>query len=193
MPRDPYSLQMPSPIGVNTPADFVSTMRAMREWAALTYGELAGKAEANGDKLPQSTIASALSRESLPRETTVAAFVRACGGDPDLVQTWLSVRKRVAAADRAAGHLAHAVEDWLVSRRKPVRETSNARSQSSPVTQQYAQGRLAQAAAQSNAERWRGVHRRQNPDPLRLRRLASLLRQRKLKPGYLSARRESTA
>ena len=66
---------MPSPAGAQTPADFVSMMRALRGWACLTYGELEGKAQANGDKLPQSTIASALSRASLPREATVAAFV----------------------------------------------------------------------------------------------------------------------
>src|SRR5215207_9321791 len=122
MSADASGVDMPSPVGAQTPADFVSTMRALRGWAALTYGELEGKAQANGDRLPQSTIASALSRESLPREATVAAFVRACGGDPDAVQRWLAARKRVAAAQKADGSLANAVEAWLVTRRKPGRD-----------------------------------------------------------------------
>ncbi len=176
MSTDVTSFDMPTPAGVRTPADFVSTMRAMRDWAALTYGELAGIAQANGDRLPQSTIASALTRESLPRETTVAAFVRACGGDPDTVQAWLAARKRVASAG-ADGNLARAVEAWLVSRRKPQRETSRPRAQAPLVTQHYAQGRLAKLAEQSNSDRWRGVHRRKNPYLLRLRRLASYLSQ----------------
>ena len=78
---------MPGPAGARTPAEFDGTMRALRSWAALTNAELEGKARANGDKLPQSTIAGALSRDSLPREPTVAAFVRACGGDPEVVQS----------------------------------------------------------------------------------------------------------
>jgi hypothetical protein len=185
---------MPSPAGAQTPAEFVSTMRALRGWAALTYSELEGKARANGDRLPQSTIASALSRESLPRETTVAAFVRACGGDPDVVQAWLSARKQVVAADRAAGNLAYAVEAWLVSRRKPARDRSFEPGETAVATRHYAHGRLARLAAQSDSDRWRGVHRRVNRDPLRLRHLANLLKQRApAKPGYLHARRESTA
>jgi hypothetical protein len=173
-------------------------MRALRSWAALTYGELEGKARANGDKLPQSTIAGALSRESLPREATVAAFVRACGGDPDVVQAWLGVRKAIAVAERSAGSLAHAVEAWLVSRRKPVRDNDFQHRETSATTPLYAEGRLAKLAAQSNSDRWRGVHRRVNRDPLRLGRLARLLTQRApaksgQSPNYLRARRESTA
>ncbi len=190
---------MPSPAGAQTPADFVSMMRALRGWACLTYGELEGKAQANGDKLPQSTIASALSRASLPREATVAAFVRACGAGPETVQIWLAARKRVAAARRAAGNasgnLAYAVEAWLVSRRKPVRDNGMLPGENSATTPGYTDGRLAKLAAQSNSDRWRGVHRRVNSDPLRLRRLAGLLKSRKpAKTGsYLRNRRESTA
>ena len=198
MSEDASEIDMPSPAGARTPAEFVSAMRALRNWAALTYGELEGKARANGDKLPQSTIASALSRESLPREATVAAFVRACGGDPDAAQTWLAARKRIAVADRTAGSLAHAVEAWLEARHKPVRDNDFQLREPSAATPLYAEGRLAKLAAQSNSDRWRGVHRRVNPDPLRLRRLAGLLRQRAaVKPGqssnYLRARRQSTA
>ena len=188
---------MPSQAGAQTPAEFVSTMRALRSWVALTYGELEGKARANGDRLPQSTIAGALSRQSLPREATIAAFVRACGGDPDMVQTWLAARKRIAVADRAAGSLAHAVEAWLGTRRKPVRDNGlPPLGENSPGTPLYAEGRLAKLAAQSNSDRWRGVHRRAHPDPLRLRRLANLLKHRApaKSSNYLrAARRESTA
>ncbi|WP_203912609.1 hypothetical protein [Rhizocola hellebori] len=167
-------IDLPSPAGARTPAEFVHTMRALRSWAALTYGELEGKARANGDRLPQSTIASALARASLPREATIAAFVRACGGDPDVVQAWLAARKRVAAEQKAAGSLAHAVEAWLVARRKPLRDNGLSDGPGSPATPLYAQGRLAKLAAQSNSDRWRGVHRRTGSDLLGLRRLAGL-------------------
>ena len=178
---------MPGPAGARTPAEFVGAMRALRSWAALTNAELEGKARANGDKLPQSTIAGALSRDSLPREPTVAAFVRACGGDPEVVQSWLTARDRVAVAARSAGNLAHAVEEWLESRHKPLRDNTFQHHEASAATSLYAEGRLAKLAAQSNSDRWRGVHRRVNADPLRLRRLAGLLRQRTPKPAQQPA------
>jgi hypothetical protein len=197
MSEDASGIDMPSPAGARTPAEFVNAMRALRNWAALTNGDLEGKARANGDKLPQSTIAGALSRNSLPRESTVAAFVRACGGDPDVVQAWLTARDRIAVAARTAGNLAHAVEEWLESRRKPLRDHTFQPHEASAATTLYAEGRLAKLAAQSNSDRWRGVHRRVNRDPLRLRRLAGLLKQRAPKPGqssaYLRARSQSTA
>ena len=48
--------------------------------------------------LPRSSLTTALSRDSLPREPLVAAFVRACGADEDLVNVWLASRRRVAAS-----------------------------------------------------------------------------------------------
>ncbi|MEU6554259.1 hypothetical protein ABZ915_28885 [Streptomyces sp. NPDC046915] len=45
-----------------------------------------------------STLASTLSRGSLPRRDVVAALVRACGGDPATVKEWVEVH--VAPAQR---------------------------------------------------------------------------------------------
>jgi hypothetical protein len=111
-----------------------------------------------------------------------------------VVQAWLAARDRIAVAARTAGNLAHAVEEWLESRRRPVCDNTFQLPEASAATALYAEGRLAKLAAQSNSDRWRGVHRRVNHDPLRLRRLASLLkRPPAASSNFLRARRESAA
>lgn len=213
MSTDVSSGGMPNPARAGNVVEFVAMMRELRSWASLTYAELESKARAAGDKLPQSTIASALCRESLPRESTVASFVRACGGDVHVVDAWLVARRRVASVDEDVGNLAYAVEAWLTNRRRrfvgsaPVpRPRPEHRPADAPlVTQNYAEGRVARQAAESNSDRWKGVHRRVNRDgPLGLRRLATLIKQRtsklaapqtkQLQPGkQLQLRRESHA
>jgi len=93
----------------------MSALRNLRAWANLTYRELESRATAAGDRLPRGTIASAMSRGVMPREQTIAAFVRACGGDRSAVEVWLATRRRIAAADQAVGDLANAVESWITS------------------------------------------------------------------------------
>jgi len=94
----------------------MGALRNLRAWANLTYRELESRATEAGDRLPRGTIASAMSRGVMPREQTIAAFVRACGGDRTAVEVWLSTRRRIAAADQAVGDLANAVESWISSR-----------------------------------------------------------------------------
>lgn len=53
---------------------------------------------ARGEALPRSTLTAALSRDSLPREDLVAAFVRTWGDDEDQVRRWIDARRRIAAA-----------------------------------------------------------------------------------------------
>ncbi|MFC3899239.1 helix-turn-helix domain-containing protein [Lentzea rhizosphaerae] len=85
----------------NTPTEFTAELRALRTWSGLTYRQIEGKATARMDRLPASTIATALGRATLPREWFVEAFTRACGlGDED-VRQWLDVRRRLAANDPA--------------------------------------------------------------------------------------------
>ncbi|MCC8249288.1 RICIN domain-containing protein [Saccharothrix luteola] len=78
----------------------------MRTWSGLIYQQIEGKAAANKDALPASTIATTLGRAGLPRERFVDAFTRACGLGEDDVRRWLEVRRRLApdqpapAADR---------------------------------------------------------------------------------------------
>jgi len=116
MSTDAVLRDMPRPDRVTTPAQFVAALQSLRAWAKLTYGELENNAQAFGDRLPRSTIASALSRGRVPREQTIAAFVRACGCDEKTVQHWLAVRRKIASADQAVGDLAGAVEKWVTTK-----------------------------------------------------------------------------
>lgn len=87
----------PRPDRAATPETFVAALRELRVWAGITYRQLAGKAQAAGDLLPASTIASTLSRSTVPRPGFVEAFVRACGGDAETVASWVRARNAVAA------------------------------------------------------------------------------------------------
>jgi hypothetical protein len=93
----------------------MGALRSLRAWANLSYREMESRASAQGDRLPRGTIASAMSRGVVPREQTIAAFVRACGGDRSAVEVWLATRRRISAADQAVGDLASAVEGWITS------------------------------------------------------------------------------
>ncbi|MFD4977525.1 RICIN domain-containing protein [Streptomyces sp. NPDC058424] len=86
----------PDPKAARTPAEFVATMRQLRTWADLSYRQLERRATDAGDALPRATISGVLAREDLPREELLAAFVRACGGDPATVEAWLDARRRLA-------------------------------------------------------------------------------------------------
>ena len=179
MSTDASTYEMSGPEHVSTRAEFVAAMQALRERAQLTYRELEHKAQAAGDRLPRGTIASALSRGRIPREQTIASFVRACGGDRSAVERWLAARQRIASADQAVLDLAGAVETWITARWQgrrsqgaeadlasavetwlTTRSRASARFSANKPTMAYAQGRLAEAAAQSRSGRWRGLHRR---------------------------------
>ncbi|MEU1789497.1 hypothetical protein ABZ553_27270 [Streptomyces sparsogenes] len=88
----------PDPKAARTAAEFVAAMRQLRIWADLSYRQLERNAEAAGDVLPRATIAGALSRDDLPREQLLAAFVRACGGDAETVAVWLAARRHLSIA-----------------------------------------------------------------------------------------------
>jgi hypothetical protein len=115
MSSDASLIGVPCPDHVSTAAEFMGALRNLRAWANLTYREMERRATQAGDRLPRGTIASALSRGVMPREQTIAAFVRACGGDRSAVEVWIAARKRIAAADHAVGDLASAVESWISS------------------------------------------------------------------------------
>ncbi|WP_127506483.1 RICIN domain-containing protein [Actinoplanes solisilvae] len=87
----------PDPDETTTPAEYVGALRSLREWSGLTYRQLAAKAATSGDVLPSSTVASALSRNTLPRQQVVMAFVRACGLDGAAAARWVAARDRLAA------------------------------------------------------------------------------------------------
>ncbi|WP_143658090.1 XRE family transcriptional regulator [Embleya scabrispora] len=87
----------PRPDTATTAAEYVAALRELREWSALTYRQLAAKAEASGRVLPASTVAAALGRATLPRAELVEALVIACGLDAADAAHWLEVRDDLAA------------------------------------------------------------------------------------------------
>src|SRR5262245_26542900 len=117
MSTDVRCLDMPAPDFASTPAELLASMRALRQWAALTYRELEVRAQREGDKLPRGLIPSLMANHDLPRESTLASFVRACAGE-HAVEQWLAVRRRIAVG--SAMSLADQVEAWL------TRETEKA-------------------------------------------------------------------
>ncbi|HEY2669419.1 MAG TPA: hypothetical protein VGJ07_03490 [Rugosimonospora sp.] len=92
------------PEEVATVAQFLAALREMRVRSDLTYRQLAAKATSRGDVLPASTVASALSRTTLPRREVVAAFVRACGLDEQTAERWLAARDRLAVEAAPTPH-----------------------------------------------------------------------------------------
>ncbi|WP_327358486.1 helix-turn-helix transcriptional regulator [Streptomyces sp. NBC_01304] len=88
----------PPPALVRTPAEFTAALRTLRLWSGLTYRQLEGKANAQADTLPASTIATTLGRVTLPREQFVDAFTRACGLGDEEVRQWVEARRRIATA-----------------------------------------------------------------------------------------------
>ncbi len=154
---------MPLPDGIGTPAEFIEAMRALRDWVGLTYRQLEDRALEIGEKLPRSTISTALSRGSLPREATIATFVKVCGGDRRVVDAWLDARRRIAEQDKDIEDLAAAVESWLVTRMTgpaQPREGDEALSLSLDNNSTFSEGRLARAVAESTTDRWVGLHRK---------------------------------
>ncbi|MFV0127700.1 RICIN domain-containing protein [Streptomyces sp. HMX112] len=99
----------PDPREARDPTGFIARLQALKDWSGLTCRELSARAEAAGDVLPRSTVANMLSRTTVPREESLTAFVRACGAGPDALETWLAVRKELAARGRTgpAGRVGH--------------------------------------------------------------------------------------
>ncbi|WP_414943965.1 helix-turn-helix domain-containing protein [Amycolatopsis sp. cmx-11-32] len=96
------------PDSAGSPAEFTAALRVLRTWSGLTYRQLSGRAAELGGALPASTIATTLGRTTLPRESFVEAFTRACGLGDEQVRRWLEARTRIAmgspsrAEERAA-------------------------------------------------------------------------------------------
>lgn len=93
---------VPAPRPARTPADFVGELRRLKAWSGLSYRDISRLARKRGRILPYSTLATALSRKSLPHVDLVEGFVAACGGTDADVAAWLEVRRAVAQADAGA-------------------------------------------------------------------------------------------
>ncbi|WP_433269175.1 hypothetical protein ACQPZF_06215 [Actinosynnema sp. CS-041913] len=79
-------------------AEFVAAMRELRVRSGYSFRQLERRSARVGEVLPSSTLSSALTRSTLPREQIVTALVRACGGDEDTAAAWALVRADLAAA-----------------------------------------------------------------------------------------------
>lgn len=117
----------PHPAWVRCPADFVIAMRQLKSWSGLSYRRLESRASQDDAVLPRSTLMTALSRDSLPREDLVTAFVRACGCDEDEVAQWTATRRRLAVG-AATGE--RPVPDSAVSDRADADQASRPASRS---------------------------------------------------------------
>jgi hypothetical protein len=147
---------MPAPDFARTPAELLAAMRALRKWAAVTYRELEARAQSVGDKLPRGLIPNLMANNDLPRESTLASFVRACVGD-HAVEQWLAARRRIAVGSETS--LSEQVEEWLTGSASVAAELEQTES----VAQwAYAEGRLAQAVENASGDRWVGLHRRRS-------------------------------
>jgi hypothetical protein len=99
----PSESSVPDPETARTTAEFIHQLRRLKAWSGLTYRQLERRAGEHGDVLPHSTVATALSRESLPRVELVRALVRACGCDEKTAGTWVAVRRRLATGPDRTG------------------------------------------------------------------------------------------
>jgi hypothetical protein len=92
----------PDPAKANTAAEFVDTMRRMKQWTGWGFRQLEKRATAAGQVLPRSTLTLALTRQTLPREDLVTAFAIACGCDEVQTTRWIATRRRIAAGGQPA-------------------------------------------------------------------------------------------
>ncbi|MFD0269395.1 helix-turn-helix domain-containing protein [Streptomyces sp. NPDC127106] len=87
-------------------AELVALMRKLQDRSGLSYRQLENRAATQGRVLTRSTISYVLTRPSLPRPDMLAAFVAACGHEPE-TDAWLAARERLAAeAEADAGSTA---------------------------------------------------------------------------------------
>ncbi|MFD0206848.1 MULTISPECIES: XRE family transcriptional regulator [Saccharothrix] len=87
-----------APPEVRDAAEFTAALRELRVRTGLSYRQLERRAERAGDVLPASTLSTALSRNTLPRQQLLSAYIRACGGDDQVVQAWTDLRTALAVA-----------------------------------------------------------------------------------------------
>ncbi|MFE2754108.1 hypothetical protein ACFXGA_19140 [Actinosynnema sp. NPDC059335] len=92
-----------APPEIRDAAEFTAALRALRVRSGLSYRQLERRAARAGDVLPASTLSTALSRATLPREQLLAAYIRACGGDDAAVAAWTALRADLAVASLAPG------------------------------------------------------------------------------------------
>lgn len=94
--------ELPDPARARDVAQFVASLRELRDQSGLTYRALESRAAEAGAVLPRSTVAETLRHDLLPRPELLDAFVRACGHE-EHAASWLEARARLAAGDTDSG------------------------------------------------------------------------------------------
>ncbi|MHC3455724.1 NB-ARC domain-containing protein [Streptomyces prasinus] len=84
--------RLPDPDAVHSPRELVVLLRLLKSVSGLTYRQLESRARRAGLRLPRSTIASALTRDALPKEEFVTALAHICGAD---AEPWQEAYRRV--------------------------------------------------------------------------------------------------
>ncbi|GGV29931.1 hypothetical protein GCM10010260_83120 [Streptomyces filipinensis] len=88
-----------------------SMLENLRQQAQLTFADLAERTAALGDPalaVSAATLKRAAGGHTLPKETTVVAYVRGCGATPQQEHNALQLRKRARAKDRGILRQLHA-------------------------------------------------------------------------------------
>ncbi|MFE0650616.1 helix-turn-helix domain-containing protein [Streptomyces sp. NPDC059534] len=143
----------PDPREARSPADFLARLQALKDWSGLTYRELAARAEAHGDVLPCSTVANMLTRPTLPREELLTVFARACGLPPEELETWRTVRGRLAgrrphpAGDPDPADLAHPTDPMHSTDPEDPTDGAGAGGEAGPAGSVETGGRTESGAA----------------------------------------------
>ena len=89
-----YPAGPPSPSAARTVPEFLDRMRALKQWAKVSFEkleQLAGKDEDGASRLPHSTINRLLAKTNeseLPDHDQLAAFVLACGLSEEQWREW---------------------------------------------------------------------------------------------------------
>ncbi|NUT35327.1 MAG: helix-turn-helix domain-containing protein [Hamadaea sp.] len=94
------------PSSATSSAEFVDLLRRLRIQSELSYRQIAQRARAQGIALPISTLATALSRETMPRQEVVTAMLLACGCSREELAEWLAARRRIVVGASADGSAA---------------------------------------------------------------------------------------
>ncbi|MFI6596148.1 helix-turn-helix domain-containing protein [Nonomuraea sp. NPDC050536] len=87
----------PTPSAAVDEATFVADLRRLKAWSGLSFRQLERRADAIGDSLPPAAIATMLSRNRVPHEPLLVAYLRACGLGHQESHSWTTLRTELEA------------------------------------------------------------------------------------------------
>ena len=108
------------PASAATAAEFVDLLRRVRVASELSYRQIAQRARAQGVALPISTLATALNRDTMPRQEVVTAMLLACGCSREELAVWLAARRRIVTSAPSTADETESPEDSAETPDAPV-------------------------------------------------------------------------